>query len=226
MPAHNSYRPVTVTEPYDPKQRLVGAVVLFLIILFIYGILKLLLGMSDGIFVLPPEPKTLIINEKWTKDQSASRTYSLPQQFVFLDLNASPLQEEFYEADEAEEERITEEPNNAELEVAEERKVKAENASLITVTNSPELNICAINTGEKQWYLQAASFKTEQRAQHLAQKIKDVKLAPEGCLIKSSNGWYAVHLPPETDPRIVQYQYKLLYQLLHLKGLIRKIDGT
>jgi cell division protein FtsN len=216
MPPHNSYRPVTVTEPYDPKQRLIGAVVLFLIILFIYGILKLLLGMSDDKFLMPPKPETIIINEKLTENKSTSRTYSLPQQFVFLDLNGSPLQEEFYETEEEIEE----------IEVPEEIKVKAEKASLIAVKNSPELDICAINTDEKQWYVQAASFKTEQRAQHLAQKIKDAKIAPEGCIIKSSNGWYAVHLPPETDYRIVQYQHKRLYQLLHLKGLIRKLNGT
>ncbi len=216
MPPHNSYRPVTVTEPYDPKQRLVGAVVLFLIILFIYGILKLLLGMSDDKFLIPPKLETIIIDEKLTENQSASRTYSLPQQFVFLDLNGSPLQEEFYETEEEIEE----------IEVPEEIKVKEEKASLIAVTKpqEPALDICTINTGEKQWYvLQAASFKKEQRAQHLAQKIKDAKIAPEGCIIKSSNGWYAVHLPPETDYYIVQSQLERLYQLLRLKGLIRKI---
>jgi len=213
---HNSYKPVTVTEPYDPKQRIVGAVVLFLIILIIYGGLKLLLGMDNGKFVIPSKPET----ENSTENKQTG-DYNLPQKFVFLGLNGKPLQDVVYEEESQEESQ-------------EEIEVKEEKTSLIAVTKSPEyepeyepvLENCTINLAKKQWYVQVASFKLEKHAQDLVQKIKKVKLVPEGCMIFSSNGWYAVHLPPETEYSIVQSQLKRLYQLLHIKGLIRKIDGT
>lgn len=229
MQLHNFYKPVTMIEPYDPKQRLVGAFVLFLIILLIYGILKLLLGMEYGKFVIPYEPKTIITTENFIEDkQDASNI--LPKSFIFLNLNGSPLQEEFYE--EVEAEIINDEPNVNEVinEAIEEPEtiIPEEKSSLIAVTelSEPTLDICEINADSEQWYvLQAASFKNEQRAQHLVQKIKEAKLALDGCIIQSRNGWYAVRLPPETDHRIVQYQYKRLYQLLRIKGLIKKINS-
>jgi cell division septation protein DedD len=238
MPQHNFYKPVTVTDPYDPKQRLVGAIVLFIIILIIYGILKLLLGMSDGKFVIPSESETIIIEENSTENQqSDSISYSLPQNFVFLDLNGKPLQEEFYEAEETTKTisqfKINKSKDNEAIEEQEfpneEIELKEEKNSLITATKSPAelaLDICAIKTNEKQWYVQAASFKTEKYAQRIVQKIKQTKLVLEACIIKSRNGWYLVHLPPETDYYRVQYQLEQLYQLLHLKGLIIKLNGT
>ena len=232
----NFYKPVTVTEPYDPKQRLVGAVVLFIIILIIYGILKLLLGMSDGKFVIPSEPETIIIEENRNQNQQydSAHNYVLPQQFVFLDLNGKPLQDEFYEIEVEEtpaksQNKFHISNNNEELEEPESPPigVTEEKSSLIT-TNSPKpvLDICAFNTNEKQWYVQAASFKLKKNAQRLVQKIIDAKIALEGCIIKSRNGWYVVHLPPETDYYIVQSQLEQLFHLLHLKGLIRKLNGT
>ncbi len=223
---HNSYKPVTVKEPYDPKQRIVGAVVLFLIILIIYGSLKLLLGMENGKFVIPSKPETETIIE--IKQTGA---YNLPQKFVFLNLNGNPLLQDSYEAEEIPEK----------IKVNQKNETKEENISLIAVTKSPEteeveetekaeklnpVDICTINLEKKQWYLQVASFKDEKKAQNLVQEIKKAKLLPKGCIIFTSNGWYAVHLPPETDYSIVQSQLKRLYKLLHLKGLIRKIDGT
>jgi cell division protein FtsN len=233
MPLHNFYKPTTVTEPYDAKQRIVGAVVLFLIILFSYGILKLLLGMSDGKFVILSEPETIIIDENRIETKpDAFSTYSLPQRFVFLDLNGSPLQEEVYEAEETEEKiihkfKVNKTPEETLAEPESITEIPEENNSL-TIKKPPEpaLDICAINTSEKQWYVQAASFRTEKYAQHLVQKIKVAKLALDGCIIKSRNGWYVVYLPPETDYYIVQSQLERLYQLLHLKGLIRKLNGT
>ncbi len=228
---HNSYKPVTMTEPYDPKQRLVGAVVLFIIILIIYAILKLLQGMDDGKFVIPSKPETETITEiKQTGD------YNLPQKFVFLNLNGNPLQQDSYEAEEIPEKIKVNKENNVEeeLEVSEETELKEDKSSLIAVTKSleaeaeaeEEIDICKINLEKKQWYVQVASFKLEKNAQNLVEKIKKTKLVPKGCIIFTSNGWYAVHLPPETDYSIVQSQLKRLYKLLHLKGLIRKIDGT
>ncbi len=232
----NFYKPVTVTEPYDPKQRLVGAVVLFIIILIIYGILKLLLGMSDGKFVIPSEPEKIIIKENRTKNQQhdSVQNYVLPQQFIFLDLNGKPLQDEFYEIEVEETPAKSQKQfhisnNNEELEEPESPPigVTKENSSLIT-TNSPKpvLDICAFNTNKKQWYVQAASFKLKKNAQRLVQKIIDAKIALEGCILQSRNGWYVVHLPPETDYYIVQSQLEQLFHLLHLKGLIRKLNGT
>ena len=39
----------SITESYDPKQRVVGAIVLFLLMLLLYLILKIILGISSSL---------------------------------------------------------------------------------------------------------------------------------------------------------------------------------
>ncbi|HDN27156.1 MAG TPA: SPOR domain-containing protein [Thioploca sp.] len=182
----------TVTDSYDPKQRIVGGVVLFLLMLFIYSVLKLVLGFS-----VPEkfEIDSALNFENFNRDGGslidAAQTSQLvprqlPEGFVFLDLKGNPMQPEPPSVD-------------------------------FNLGNDP-----FAPDGEDKWYVQAASFKTEERAQRLVQKIKTKHIAKEVHVIPSGS-WYAVRLPPQSDRNRVQQQYRQLHSLLRLQGQIKKI---
>lgn len=197
MSLRNIRRPVS--EPYDPKQRLVGGVVLFVLMLIIYGILKLLLGFSsvpEGEYQLSAPMQDEVANiavtstnqppssaNNTTSRTSQAKTHRLPGIFVFLDLEGNPMQKEVYQSD-----------------------------SYQTLG------------GDEKWYVQAASFKDEERAQRLVKQIKDKNIASEVHIVPSSNGWYVVRLPPQSDHDLVQQQYQQLYHLLRIEGRIKKLN--
>jgi cell division protein FtsN len=79
-------------------------------------------------------------------------------------------------------------------------------------------------TGEEQWYVQAASFKTETRAQNLADRIKAKNIADQVHIIQSSNGWYAVRLSPQNEHGTAKQQYRQLRRMFYLKPIIRKVN--
>ena len=202
MPLRNPRR--SVTESYDPKQRIVGGIVLFLLVLFIYSVLKLVLGFSsasEGEYILSaPLKDEELLSEvaqsgNKTLQSAASPTASskksyhnlLPQGFVFLDLNGNPMQPQ-------------------------EPRTFVDNTDPFT------------QTGEDQWYVQAASYRTETGAQGLVRKIKAKNIADQVHVIKTPNGWYAVRLSPQDEHGEVKQQYRKLRRLLYLKPIIRKVN--
>ncbi len=202
MPIHNVRK--QVTESYDPKQRVVGGVVLSLIMLLIYSILKLVLGFSSvpaGEYILS-EP---LIDEVSTNIASAGgsstttanarlsqRTnYRLPQKFVFLDLKGNPMQPEELSA-----------PNQGVLSAA-------------GIYNSVD------NQGK--WYVQAASFKKAHLAKRLVQKIKNKKIADIAYIVETSNGWYAVRLSPQDSKNLARQQNRKLQSIFGITGMVKKV---
>lgn len=188
MPVTNIRRPLN--EQYDPKQRIIGGVVLFLLVLLIYSILKLVLGISagsEGAYRLP-EP---LPSEVGSSDGKPSTNPSiqtsirqpvlLPKDFVFLDLNGNPMQRETFVQD------------NSTIE---------------------ELSTAA---GNKKWYVQVASFKEEERAQSLAQKIKDKKIATE-VTIEKINDTFIVRLPIQDTADAAKQQKALVSKKLGIRG--------
>jgi cell division protein FtsN len=195
-----------MTETYDPKQRIVGGIVLILIVLFIYSILKLVLGISSaggGKFEigeeLREEPREVTETASTNSPGEANHSGSgrpinpvirLPKAFVFLNINGDPLQKEFLWQ---------------------------------TITSNGK-EISAKSTEDKNWYVQAASFRDEERANQLAQKIKDKNIASEVVVVKSGNGWYTVRLPPQADRDSAEKQRKQLNSQLRLKSEVKKVD--
>ena len=204
MPPRNIRRPIA--EHYDPKQRIVGGIVLFLLMLLIYSLLKLVLGFSsvpEGRFEIGAPLTAEILNGSSATDKtqtlpstdgaiaaSTSQRYPLPSGFVFLDLQGNPMEKEVYQ---------TPKPT--------------ESTEKIYTTS-----------GEEQWYVQAASFQDEDRAQRLVQKIKAHHIADDAHIIQSDNGWYAVRLPPQSEQQMVKQQYQQLKRILGIKGMIKKLD--
>lgn len=200
MPPRNVRRPIT--DHYDPKQRIVGGIVLFLLMLLIYSLLKLVLGFSsvpEGRFEIGAPLTAEILSSPSGLDKkqplratdssmaSPPITYPLPSGFVFLDLKGNPMQKEVYPA--------------------------AGAAEIPTTTG-----------GQDKWYVQAASFKEEALAQNLVQKIKDNHIATEAHIVQSSNGWYVVRLPPQSEQEKVKQQYKQLRDVLRIHGIIKKLN--
>jgi len=206
MPLRNIRR---THETYDPKQRFVGGVVLVLLILFIYSVLKLVLGLSapqQGNFKLNApialeeysEDETLKDNQEDQKgllfeatelpaNNSSDFVVGLPAKFVFLDLNGDAMGE------------------------------KEE------ISTSIE-QIYALGENElKKWYVQAASFKDQSKAQVLVRQIKERHIAQEAYIVLTQ-GWYVVRLPPQTQRRQATQQNRQLDTLLKTKGIIKELS--
>jgi hypothetical protein len=204
MQIHN-VRKSAVTESYEPKQRIVGGIVLSLIMLLIYSILKLLLGFSSapaGEYILSKplrdEVSTNMIGTATISGNaklSRRTSYQLPKKFVFIDLNGNPMQPENFSIPKS--------------------KSKSKALSVAGIYNSVD------NQGK--WYVQAASFKQAQRARRLVQKIKNKKIADTAHIIETNSGWYIVRLSPQNDEKVARQQNRDLRSKLRLKGIVKQV---
>jgi hypothetical protein len=189
----------TTNEPYSPKQRIVGGVVLFLIMLLIYSFLKLLLGMSampEGAYRLPePLPGEMIEIENGevggTAERPIVKQVRLPMGFVFLDINGNPMKKESYE-------ELTGQGQGTEA--------------------APTVGV-PVADADKTWVVQVASFKEDSRAQNLVEKLKGKQM--ESTIVRKGR-WYAVQLLP-TNKAGAEEQLKKLQTDLGIKGMIKEI---
>ena len=201
MPLRNVRRHYNVTaEQYDPKQRIVGSIVLFLMMLLIYGILKILLGLSaPDKFAIDKALEfesfnivgsTDIPNNSITNTSQLSPKISaiIPRKFIFLDLSGKAMQPE-------------------------------DTTSMTSVAASGDIYA---PIGEDRWYVQVASFKNKSRAQRLADQIKSKNIASEVHIITTGN-WFAVRLPPQTERSVAQQQKNQLRRALSVRPKINKI---
>ncbi len=187
----------STVEQYDPKQRVVGALVLFVIIFLIYGFLKIMLGFSvpEDFTIDAPldiERAAASANTKEGISTSGSSSYApsiqkrpLPVGFVFLDLDGKPLQKEIYQ------------------------------------TPPPVVNNKIFESnGTERWYVQVASFGQKSAAQKLSNEIKSKQVVSEVYIIRSTNSngytYYAVKLPPHNNRSEAKQQ---------MKRLVRSVKG-
>ncbi|MDM8564062.1 SPOR domain-containing protein [Candidatus Halobeggiatoa sp. HSG11] len=205
MPLRNVRRQHNIAaEQYDPKQRIVGGIVLFLMMLLIYGVLKLLLVISapdkfaidkalefESFSIASSESVTSPSNDN-ANESFPQLTHSLPanipKKFVFLDLNGNSMQQE--------------------------------SIDITTPSNAPN-NLYSSN-GEERWYVQVASFKDKSRAQRLANQIKAKNIATEVYIVPTGN-WFAVRLPPQTSRNAAQQQKNRLRRALAVRPKVNKI---
>lgn len=196
--AQNIRRPLTDT--YDPKQRIVGGIVLFLLMLLLYLILKLILGISSpldsGEYILqqqmfdsrvtaenpsiPTPPRT----EETTPPNRPTRP--LPAGFVFLDIRGNPMQRETFQSPET----------------------------------MPEDHDRTTTLSGVHWVVQAGSFLAEERAQRLVQELENSGIKAE---ITKINKWFTVRLLPQQDRLKAEQQLRQLRQK-NIRGLIKKIE--
>jgi hypothetical protein len=199
MSAQNIRR--TNTEPYDPKQRFVGGVVLVLIMLFIYSTLKIVLGFTSAsefqiAEALQSETTVAGSNEGTLNNpgdldlpENQEVYHRLPTGFVFLSLSGKPMQ-----------------PDN-----------------VTEVDNSIPANDLYTKTySDGKWYVQAASFRSKSDAEDLVQKIQNQNIASKAYILLR-NGWYAVRLPPQEERGLAKQQDRQLRRKLYLKPMIKQI---
>ncbi len=192
------------TETYDPKQRIVGGIVLFLIMLLIYSLLKLLLGIStppEGTYTLRaplPDEVALMANQNGTGTPSLTTSAAnqggrpLPTGFVFLNIDGNPMVGSGNTA-------------SGQPYTPSESSISSSNLPL----NGP------------YWIVQASSFREESRAERLVEQLKDKGLDAE---IHKIGNWYTVRLAAQADREGAERQLRQLKNLMNLKGLIKKID--
>jgi hypothetical protein len=148
--------PKRTIDHYDPKQRLVGGVVLCLIILLIYFIFKMLIGLSvsaahDGRYKLASAREDEVIKATTSSETTrrvvgndgvstvtlpAKPLRPLPLSFTFLDLDGNPMGKE-----------------------------------LLAIEDDTANN--AKNTAETAgWVVEVASYRTEKPSKKLIEKLK------------------------------------------------------
>ncbi|MDM8546441.1 SPOR domain-containing protein [Candidatus Venteria ishoeyi] len=198
MAKHNTRIPQPVEEPpYDPKQRITGGMVLFVLMLLIYVIIKSLLGISSTgaeYALREPLPDEMGTIRGMQADlETQPSPYPIINNFVFLDLQGQPIDEEggnsFGDFSEA----------------------------------MPETTDFDGSDG-KEWYVQAASFRDKNKARNLVKKLKTKELPAVVVKTTGKKGiWYVVRLLPQETKSQAKQQLRRLKQQARLKGMIKKI---
>ncbi|WP_353573310.1 SPOR domain-containing protein [Candidatus Albibeggiatoa sp. nov. BB20] len=183
--AQNVRRPVSMSEPYDPKQRSIGGVVLALIMLLTYFFLQALVTLSipagaiqssDGSYILSaiePDEVTEEIIEDANGDIYVPDLPSSMSRFVFLDIDGMPFG-----------------TGNNEI-------GKNEQTRPIIGTH---------------WVVQAASLKKYSRAEDLVTKLKAEGIDME---IKKIGTWYTVRTVAQRTEAEAKSMRKRLRQFGH-----------
>jgi cell division protein FtsN len=161
--------------------------------LLLYSILKLVLGISSGgeHIVLPERRPDEVVaemagseNVATPSSRSTKPSQSLPQGFVFLDINGNPIGGETKQTEEA----------------------------TVSPTNSEG------NTGN--WVVQAASFREEEKAQALVEKLEAKGIT---ATVAKSGSWYVVRLPTQEGREEADRQLKQL-RGLGVRGMIKPAE--
>ena len=182
-------------EVYDPKQRVVGGIVLTLILLLIYLILKTLLGISStgaAYALRAPLPDEVareagraLPGEEPPAAGGPATPYPIATSFAFLDLNGKPMQE----------------------------------GALPT----EQISDGALGDAAKgkRWAVQAASFREKDRADRFVQQLRDKGFESS---VNKSGDWYAVRLLPQTERRVAEQQLLTLRQKTGKKGMLVELN--
>ncbi len=202
MVKHNVRMPSPpALEPYDPKNRVVGGIVLFLLMLSLYVTLKALLGVSStgaDYALREPLPDEITAAQLASNDTAgttqAKPKYPIINKFVFLDLQGQPMQDG---------------SGTIELEGMAEGE------------DSLDLEADAAFDGVdgKEWYVQAASFKDKKRAQTMQKKLKNNGYESR---IVQIGEWYGLRLLPQDTKGQAKQQLRALRRM-GIKGQIRHI---
>lgn len=196
--------PSSSIEPYDPKTRAVGGIVLFLLMMLLYAVLKALLGISStGAAYALREPLPDEVKAAQTAAAAATQTspsaaprYPIINKFVFLDLDGNPMED-----------------GAGTIELA------GMTNSLGSADTDLAADVAFDGTDGKEWYVQAASFKERSRAQDMQKKLKNDNF--DSVIIKIGD-WYAVRLLPQASKGQATQQYRALRRM-GIRGQVRRI---
>jgi len=202
-----------VNEAYDPRQRIVGGIVLFLIVLLVYLILKLFINfvaVSDNTTlqeILQARRATVMqtstatdagateASDATASAQAITPNRALPVGFVFLDLNGEPVDRE-------------------------------QRQPSVTQVGSASDNFADVSSSG-EWYVQVASFREESRAQRLVEQIRDKGVSPTAFITATEiqgREWYVVQLPPQATRQAAMQQRRLVNNTLSVQSIVKQIN--
>ncbi|MCV6637970.1 SPOR domain-containing protein [Candidatus Albibeggiatoa sp. nov. NOAA] len=192
--AQNVRRPVSVSEPYDPKQRAVGGVVLALIMLLVYFFLQTLVTLSIPAGAVQTRTGPYDLGERLPGEQipealapDVNGDVYIPKlpasmsQFVFLDIDGTPFG---------------------------------------TNTEAGEA-IPTIPIIGTHWVVQVASLTKHSQAESVVLKLKAEGIDME---IKKIGSWYTVRTTPQRTEDDAKQLKTQLRRFGYRDSLIKKIE--
>ncbi|MDD2816981.1 MAG: SPOR domain-containing protein [Thiotrichaceae bacterium] len=227
MTLPNIRRNAAEAHHYDPKQRLVGGIVLVLIMLLIYSILKILLGYApsaQGKYALhDPLPDEITAEE--VRVANNTRTVAAivpPTNSSTLPAN-NPAAQVTSRAAPVEKSNVLLPVGFVFLDINGKPMQHEVNPLPDSATSStpakPEVPVEEAPPSDgKKWAIQVASFNDDKRAQGFVQKLKDKNIAAE---VVKAGRQHTVRLTPVLDSRrAAEIALQKVREQINVKGLI------
>lgn len=228
MTLPNIRRNTAEAHHYDPKQRIVGGIVLVLIMLLIYYILKLLLGYAPsapGKYALhDPLPDEVTAEELRTANTRAAAAI-VPSNTTNSPTN-NPAAQVTSRAAPVEKSNVLLPVGFVFLDIngkPMQHEVNPLPDSASSTPAKPEVPVEETPPSDgKKWAIQVASFNDDKRAQAFVQKLKDKEISAEVVKVGKQ---YTVRLTPVLDSRkaaelSLQKVREQMREQINIKGLI------
>lgn len=228
MTLPNIRRNTAETHHYDPKQRIVGGIVLVLIMLLIYYILKLLLGYAPsapGKYALhDPLPDEVTAEELRTANTRTAAAI-VPSTNTTTPTN-NPAAQVTSRAAPVEKSNVLLPVGFVFLDIngkPMQHEVNPLPDSAPATPAKPEVPVEEAPPSDgKKWAIQVASFNDDKRAQGFVQKLKDKNITAE---VVKAGKQYTVRLTPVLDSRraaeiALQKVREQMREQINIKGLI------
>jgi cell division septation protein DedD len=229
MTLPNIRRNATEAHHYDPKQRLVGGIVLVLIMLLIYSILKLLLGYapSAGKYSLhDPLPDEITAEEVRIANNNRTMAAIVPPTSSTPPAANNPAAQVTSRAAPVEKSNVLLPVGFVFLDINGKPMQHEVNPLPDSVPSTPAKSETPVEEAPpsdgKKWAIQVASFNDDKRAQAFVQKLKDKEISAE---VLKSGKQYSVRLTPVLDSRkaaelALQKVREQMRDQINIKGLI------
>jgi cell division septation protein DedD len=224
MTLPNIRRNAAEAHHYDPKQRLVGGIVLVLIMLLIYSILKVLLGYapSAGKYALhDPLPDEITAEEVRVANNTRTVAAIVPPTNTTIPAN-NPAAQVTSRAAPVEKSNVLLPVGFVFLDIngkPMQHEVNPLPDSASSTPAKPEVPVEEAPPSDgKKWAIQVASFNDDKRAQGFVQKLKDKNITSE---VVKAGKQYTVRLTPVLDSRrAAEIALQKVREQINVKGLI------
>lgn len=225
MTLPNIRRNATEAHHYDPKQRLVGGIVLILIMLLIYYILKLLLGYApsaQGKYALhDPLPDEITAEEIRVANNARTTAAIVPPINTTMPAN-NPAAQVTSRAAPVEKSNVLLPVGFVFLDINGKPMQHEINPLPDSVSNTPAKPEVPVEetppSDGKKWAIQVASFNDDKRAQGFVQKLKDKNISSE---VVKAGRQHTVRLTPVLDSRrAAEIALQKVREQINVKGLI------
>lgn len=213
----------SISDSYDPKQRIVGGIVLFLLMLLLYLVLKIILGISSSL-----HDNSYILREQIFEEPTLSDIYEETTDKQKTDVPSVPVSNSTDSVNTGTENnssavKVPNKPNRllpGGFVFLDIKGNPMQTETYQTTEQGPQKTEPTPTEGTR-WVVQAGSFFAEDRAQRMVEELKGIGVNSE---IVKIDKWFTVRLIPQRDRREAEQQLRQLRQTKNIKGLIKKIE--